>query len=102
LHREIHAENVRRIYAALLAHAEMLGLKRREAETPFEFLPRLVAHFPDVSGDLHTITDAYVAVHYAQAPATEPQVRELRARWHKTRQAMTRAVRQAKGQVGSS
>jgi hypothetical protein len=100
-HREIHAENVRRIYAALLAHSEILGLKRREAETPFEFLPRLVSRFPDVAGDLHTITDAYVAVHYAQQPATESQVRALRGVWQETQAAMTQAARQAKRQVGS-
>lgn len=86
--REIHAENVRRLYAAMLAHAEALGLKRRDAETPSEFLPRLAARFPQAETDLATITTAYIAVHYAQQPATETQVRELRARWHKTREQM--------------
>lgn len=87
-HREIHAENVRRIYAALQAHAESLGLKRREAETPLEFLPRLSARFPEVSPDLRAITEAYVAVHYAQQPATDTQVRELRAVWNRVRSGM--------------
>ncbi|MBI4672499.1 MAG: DUF4129 domain-containing protein [Chloroflexi bacterium] len=85
---EIHAENVRRIYAALLAQAAALGLPRRDAETPFEFLPRLVARFPDSTAALQTITDAYVAVHYAQQPATDAQVRELRAIWQHTRAEM--------------
>lgn len=87
-HREIQAENIRRIYAALLAHAAVLGLARREAETPFEFLPRLTARFPDLSADLRAITDAYVAVHYAQRPATSAQVREMRGVWQKVKQQM--------------
>lgn len=86
--REIQAENIRRIYAALLAHAAALGLARREAETPLEFLPRLSARFPDVSSDLRAITDAYVAVHYAQRPATNAQVREMRGLWHRVREQM--------------
>lgn len=81
--RELHAENVRRIYAALLAQAEGAGLKRRDAETPLEFLPRLSARFPDLAPALQQITDAYVAVHYAQQPASDAQVRELRALWQR-------------------
>lgn len=84
----IHAENVRRIYAALLAHAAALGLARRDAETPLEFLPRLAARFPASAPALQTITRAYVAVHYAQQPATDTQVRELRALWQRTRAEM--------------
>ncbi len=86
--REIHAENVRRIYAALQAQAETLGLKRRDAETPHEFLPRLTARFPEAHTDLQTITNAYVAVHYAQQHATEVQVRELRAVWQHVKKEM--------------
>lgn len=87
-HGEIHAENVRRIYAALLAEAEAGNLPRREAETPLEFLPRLTARFPESGAALETITNAYVAVHYAQQIATDAQVRDLRALWQRTRQQM--------------
>jgi Domain of unknown function (DUF4129) len=83
--REIEAENIRRIYAALLARAAAVGVPRREAETPFEFLPRLSAQFPDATPDLQTLTDAYVAVHYAQVPATGAQVREMRGVWQRLR-----------------
>ncbi len=82
---EIEAENVRRIYAALLAQAAEVGTPRREAETPFEFLPRLGARFPEAEPDLKTLTDAYVAVHYAQIPATSSQVQALRAVWRRVR-----------------
>jgi hypothetical protein len=94
--REIHAESVRRIYAALQAQAEALGLGRREAETPNEYLPRLAARFPEFGGDLTTITNAYVAVHYAQQDATEAQVRELRSIWDRVRARMRQEPRPAR------
>lgn len=94
--REIHAENVRRIYAALQAQAESLGLKRRDAETPLEYLPRLSARFPGLTMELQTITHAYVAVHYAQQTATDSRVRELRAIWQRTKQGMTDETRNSK------
>lgn len=86
--REIRAENVRRIYAALLAHAEALGLARREAETPLEFLPRLTTRFPEAAAAFDTITRAYVAVHYAQETPTDARVRELRGVWQDTKERM--------------
>ncbi len=84
----IHAENIRRIYAALQAHAQTLGLPRRDAETPLEYLPRLCARFPESAKALTIITDAYVAVHYAQEQATDARVREVRAVWKQTRELM--------------
>jgi len=87
--REIHAENVRRIYAALLVQAENAGLERQTAETPLEFLPRLTARFPDIAPALSEITNAYIAVHYAQRPATDAQARALRALWTRVKPKMT-------------
>ncbi len=80
---EIQAENIRRIYAALLARAAALGLPRREAETPFEYLPRLLARFPEGAADLKEITDAYVAVHYGEEVVSVARVREVRGIWER-------------------
>lgn len=85
---EPDAENVRRIYAALLALAQELGIPRRDAETPFEFLPRLSARFPDAASELTTLTDAYVAAHYEQRPVSRSQVRELRDVWQHLRKEL--------------
>lgn len=87
-HYDLRAESVRRIYAALQAQAETLDLKRREAETPHEYLPRLTERFPDAAPALKAITNSYVAVHYAQKPATDAEVRDLRALWQTTREQM--------------
>lgn len=88
---DLRAESVRRIYAALQAQAEALELKRREAETPLEYLPRLTERFPESAPALKTITNSYVAVHYAQQPATADEVRELRRVWRITREQMRAA-----------
>jgi hypothetical protein len=85
LPHEVEAENIRRIYAALLARCQAIGLPRREAETPFEFLPRLEAQFPQAATDLSALTEAYVAVHYAQIPATNERVHAMRAVWRRLR-----------------
>lgn len=87
--RSVSAENVRRIYVALLVHAQTLGLPRHEAETPLEFLPRLTARFPQASDALRTLTSAYVAVHYAEQEFTPARVRELRALWQHTKEKMS-------------
>lgn len=83
--QEIRAENIRRLYAALLARAAAAGLPRREAETPLEFLPRLTAAFPAAAPDLELLTSAYIAVHYAEIPATGEHVRQARVAWQRVR-----------------
>jgi hypothetical protein len=85
---EIAAENIRRIYAALLDRADRAGLPRHESETPFEFYPRLARAFPDAGTDLHAITDAYVAVHYAEHAATRAEVDSVRAAWTRAREIL--------------
>ncbi len=90
---EIQAENIRRIYAALLARAAALGLARREAETPLEFLPRLVGRFPQAEADLRMLTDAYVSVHYGEQAATSAQVREARLVWGRAKREMREDAR---------
>jgi hypothetical protein len=97
---QVNAENIRRIYAAMLVHARSLGLERRQAETPLEFLPRLSASFPASSVELGEITNAYIAVHYAEQPATDDQVRSLRAVWQRVKAQMTSESSDAKRRTG--
>jgi hypothetical protein len=78
----ITAESIRRIYAALVLRAAEAGLPRRTAETPYEFLPRLEQTWPQETDEIRAITDAYVAVHYAEHQATEEEARQVRAAWH--------------------
>ncbi len=85
---EIEAENIRRIYAALLHRSALMGLPKREAETPYEFLPRLVELYPEAAPDLDALTEAYVSVHYAEIPATSEQVREMRTVWQRLKRQL--------------
>jgi hypothetical protein len=89
------AETIRRIYAALIARASALGLPRRVAETPYEFLPRLEQKLPEQRDDLGAITEAYVAAHYGELDAPLEQVNLVRAAW----QRVEKEMREGKGKM---
>jgi hypothetical protein len=84
----IAAESIRRIYAALVARAADAGLPRRAAETPYEFLPRLTQKFPEQTEEIHSITEAYVAVHYAEENIAPEVVARVRAAWQRVEAAI--------------
>lgn len=77
------AESIRKIYAALVARAADAGLPRRVAETPYEFEPRLEKQWLENSDDIRAITEAYVAVHYAEEEASATRVNEVREAWER-------------------
>ncbi|MEW5719485.1 MAG: DUF4129 domain-containing protein, partial [Chloroflexota bacterium] len=81
--QHIAAESIRRIYAALVARAASAGVARRVAETPYEFLPRLYDKFSEQRDDIHSITEAYVAVHYGETDAAPEIVAQVRAAWRR-------------------
>lgn len=83
------AESIRKIYAALVALAADAGLPRRVAETPYEFEPRLEQHWLKNSGDIRAITEAYVAVHYAEQEAGAEQVKSVRDAWERVKRNST-------------
>ncbi len=83
--RQIGAETIRRIYAAMTARAEETGLPRKVAETPYEFSPRLRSAWKDESDDVDAITEAYVAVHYAEHEATDEEVSRVKEAWERVK-----------------
>ncbi|MBI5653385.1 MAG: DUF4129 domain-containing protein [Chloroflexi bacterium] len=87
--RDASAESIRRIYAALVARAKATGLARANAETPYEFLPRLTRAFAHAD-DLRAITEAYVATHYAERDLSGELTR-VRAAWARVEQTMRAA-----------
>lgn len=87
---DIAAESIRRVYAALVARAAQMGLPRRTAETPYEFLPRLERAFPEPAEQVHAITEAYIAVHYGEHNAPQTEVRRVRAAWEEVKKHMKR------------
>ncbi|MCS6842828.1 MAG: DUF4129 domain-containing protein [Caldilineales bacterium] len=73
------AVSVRAIYANTVRLAAARGYPRPPARTPYEHLPALLAAFPGREAEVRLITDAYVAVHYGERPATRQEVAALRA-----------------------
>ena len=86
----ISAESIRRIYAALVARAADAGLPRHVAETPYEFLPRLERTWPAETEQIRAITDAYVAVHYAERDVGKEAVSRVRAAWQEVEKRIKR------------
>ncbi len=86
----IAAETIRRIYAALVARASDAGLPRRVAETPYEFLPRLMVAWPEEADDIQEITEAYIAVHYGEHAANVEEVGRVRAAWRRVQTGIRR------------
>lgn len=96
-HWDETAESIRRIYAALVARAAEAGLPRRAAETPYEFLPRLKHAFPEETPQMDTITEAYIAVHYAEEQAAPEKVNRVREAWQRVEKRMRRQSQGKKG-----
>jgi hypothetical protein len=84
-------ETIRQVYASLVRLAAAQGFRRREAETPYEFIGALERAFPGNTGEIRTITEAYVQVHYGMCSVAPEQVRAVRAAWLSIR------ARQAQG-----
>lgn len=88
---DLTAESIRRIYAAMTARAGEAGILRREAETPYEFLPRVSSEWSDESDDLRAITEAYVAVHYGEHEATQDEVGRVKGAWKRLEETLKRS-----------
>jgi hypothetical protein len=85
LRRWLAAMTVRRLYARATYEAAKRGFRRAPMQTPYDFLPSLQRAFPSAESDASTITDAYVAAHYGEAPDTNEALDRLRAAWERMR-----------------
>jgi hypothetical protein len=73
-------------YRQLSAWAAKKGQARNKAQTPYEYLPELVAWLPERGGDFAFITEAYVGARYGLTAPTESGLEELRQSWQRVRQ----------------
>jgi hypothetical protein len=85
LRRWLAALSIRRIYARMMHEAGKRGFVRLSAQTPYDYLPRLMLAFPGVDPDVRLITDAYVAAHYGEVPDTREALDEIRRAWERVR-----------------
>lgn len=58
-----------RAFAQFVQLARLVGLRPRPVETPYEYSARVAGAIPEASGEISTITDAYVRERFARRPA---------------------------------
>ena len=75
------AVSIRKIYANMTRLAERQGFPRQPAQTPYEYLPALGRAFPDCQAEATAITEAYVMVHYGEAPENFTELQHIREHW---------------------
>jgi hypothetical protein len=92
LRRRLAARSIRRIFAALTALAAERGYARPAARTPYEHLAALQRAFPGCEAQVERITEAYVAVHYGEAPESREALREIKIAWEHVRETARRTV----------
>jgi hypothetical protein len=77
------AARIRRIYVRMVEMAAALDHPRREAQTPREYLPTLIALFPGQEADVRRITEAYNQVRYGELSETRTDVAGVEEAWRR-------------------
>ncbi len=93
----VAAMRIRQIYRQMMALSQQLGAARPPACTPLEFLPQLERLFPNSSGEVNRITQAYLKVRYGQYPESSQEVEEVQNAWKAIRQQGKQKKRQKRG-----
>jgi len=83
------AVSIRKIYANMTRLAERQGFPRQPAQTPYEYLPALACAFTDCQTEVAAITEAYVKVHYGEAPESIRELQHIRECWQRIRERET-------------
>jgi hypothetical protein len=81
--RRFGVDTVRDLYKNLLLFGDEHQLPRPSANTPYEYLEPLCQRYPDLIGEFHALTDAYVAVKYGEHIFSEAEVRGLQGAWER-------------------
>ncbi len=83
-------ERIMFYYLSLLYRATEAGFSRRRDQTPYEYLPRLQVHFPDVATDIALLTESFVAARYGAEEPTSAQERAAKAAWQRVKIALNK------------
>ena len=70
-----------------------LAIGESSAQTPYEYLPALGRAFPDCRTEAAAITEAYVKVHYGEAPESLKDLQAIRECWQRIRERETATVK---------
>ncbi|RME84158.1 MAG: DUF4129 domain-containing protein, partial [Caldilineae bacterium] len=87
-------ERTRYFYLSILRRAREVGYPRRESQTPREYEASIVASWPEIGEDMHTLTESFMQARYAPPPLPDEEARRARGAWEALKRALRRRRRQ--------
>jgi hypothetical protein len=87
--RWIAATRIRWVYAQLLRALARAEMKRQPAETPLEYMSRVMHEIPGAAEDLGIITRAYLRVRYGEYAELDAEVEIVERSWMHVRRLLT-------------
>ncbi|MDW8319525.1 MAG: DUF4129 domain-containing protein [Anaerolineae bacterium] len=81
-------QRVRFYYLSALRRADEAGLPRPPSQTPYEFVQRLEATWPEAQADLEALTEAFVAARYDAADISAAQAQQAQSLWQRLRRVL--------------
>ncbi|MSP11979.1 MAG: DUF4129 domain-containing protein [Chloroflexi bacterium] len=78
-------ETIHQLYTRLLRMGEHLGKPRRQAATPYEYIPDLAETLPEQQPGIETITEIFVKAHYGAQEPTPAEFTAARQRYTEIR-----------------
>ncbi len=77
-------------FTALVRKAEQRGIRRRKAQTPYEYAQTLEVSIPEVHTNLEPFTETYVEARYSLHPVTNRQASQAHQWWQSLRKIILR------------
>lgn len=78
-------DQIRYYYLSIVKRANESGIRRRDNETPLEFIDDLVNGWPDYEADLENLTNAFIEARYDMKPIEKEEVNPVKAGWKRLR-----------------
>jgi hypothetical protein len=64
------------------------GIRRKKAQTPYEYAQSLETLVPEVDQDIHSLTDAFVDARYSRKEVNDKDANVVKRSWQKIRGAL--------------
>jgi hypothetical protein len=75
-------------YLNLLTHAEKVGRRRSEHQTPFEYEPNLQQTAPDARSEVQDVTETFVRARYSRDEFNREDVERVKAEWKQIKKSL--------------
>lgn len=86
-------EQVRYLYLSTVRRAGDRGIKRRDSETPLEYVQDLKQGWPEAGGDWELLTGAFLEARYSLSPIELEDVSTVRSHWKRLRSLLRRSAK---------